>query len=126
MNIKEIKNLFINTLNPLGYGTPRLQGSFREDEEYPESFITFFIVDAPDLSFYDNKAKCKAVYINANFYSSDPELVNTVPEKIIEKLEAVGFIKQGNGADILSDYATHTGWTLNFIYKENLSIKKED
>lgn len=122
MTIKEIKDLLINTLEPLGYGSPRLQGSYREDEAYPDSFITFFIIDSPDLNFYDNKAKCKAIYFNVNFYSSDPELVNTVPAIIAEKLEAVGFIKQGNGADVASDYPTHTGWALNFIYQEKFSI----
>lgn len=126
MTIKEIKDLFIKTLEPLGYGTPRLQGSYREDEEYPDSFITFFVVDSPDLNFYDNKPNCKAVYFSANFYSSNPELVNTVPAAIVEKLETVGFIKQGNGMDVTSDYPTHTGWNLGFIYQEKLSIKKED
>lgn len=126
MTIKEIKDLLINTLTPLGYGTPRLQGSFEKDESYPESFITFFTIDSPDLAFYNNKSNCTAYYFNVNFYSSDPELVNTVPETIAEKLAAVGFKRQGKGTDLVSDYPTHTGWALNFIYQEKLIIKEEN
>lgn len=125
MTIKEVKNLLINTLETLGYGTPRLQGSFEKDETYPDSFITFFTIDTPDIKFYDNKSKCTAYYFNVTFYSSNPELVNTVPEKIIEELEKVGFIKQGKGTDLASDVITHTGWNLSFIYLEKLLIKEE-
>lgn len=125
MTIKEIKDLLIDTLTPLGYGTPRLQGSYREDESYPESFITFFIVDSPELAFYNNKSNSTAFYLDVNFYSSDPDLVNTVPGAISEKLEQVGFIKQGKGTDLVSDYPTHTGWNLGFIYQEKLIIKEE-
>lgn len=125
MKISVVKDLLIKTLEKLGYGEPRLQGSFGKEETYPESFITFFTIDTPDMYFYDNKANCIAFYFNINFYSSDPALVNTVPEKIIEELEKVGFKKQGNGSDLTSDYPTHTGWALNFIYQEKFSIKEE-
>ena len=125
MTIKEIKDLLINTLKILGYGEPRLQGSYGKDEAYPDSFITFFIVDSPSLNFYNNKFNCTAYYLDVNFYSNDPELVNTVPEKIAEELIKVGFIKQGKGADLVSDNKTHTGWNLSFIYQEKLNIKEE-
>ena len=125
MTIKEIKDLFINTLKTLGYGEPRLQGSFGEDEAYPDSFITFFLIDSPDLAFYNNKSNCTAYYFDVNFYSSDPELVNTVPETIAEKLAEVGFTRQGKGTDLVSDYPTHTGWNLGFVYQEKLIIKEE-
>lgn len=122
MTINEIKDLLINSLKNLGYGEPRLQGSFGKDEAYPDSFITFFIIDSPDLAFYNNKSYCTAYYININFYSSDPELVNTVPETIAEKLMEKDFIRQGKGTDLVSDYPTHTGWGLSFIYQEKLKI----
>lgn len=126
MKISEVKELLIKTLEKLGYGEPRLQGSFGKDEAYPESFITFFTIDTPNLNFYDNKSNCIVFYFAINFYSSDPALVNTVPEKIIEELEKVGFKKQGNGSDLTSDYPTHTGWNLSFIYQEKFSIKEEN
>lgn len=126
MTVKEIKDLLIDTLIPLGYGTPRLQGSYGANETYPESFITFFIIDSPDLAFYNNKSNCTAYYLDVNFYSSDPELVNTVPATIAEKLAEVGFIKQGKGTDLVSDYPTHTGWNNSFIYQEKLIIKEEN
>ena len=125
MTIKGVKDLFINTLKDLGYGEPRLQGSFEQYEAYPDSFITFFVVDSPNLNFYNNKSNCVAYYFDVNFYSSDPELVNTVPGTIAEKLAEVGFIKQGNGTDLASDYPTHTGFNLPFIYQEKLIIKEE-
>ena len=119
MAIKEVKNLLIDTLKDMGYGAPRLQGTFAENETYPDSFITFFTIDTPDIRFYDNKTKRTAYYFDVNFYSSNPELVNTVPESIAEKLAKVGFIRQGKGSDLASDVETHTGWNTQYIYLEN-------
>lgn len=126
MTVADVKDLLIKTLTPLGYGIPRLQGTFGARESYPESFITFFTIDTPGLAFYNNKSNCTAFYFDVNFYSSDPELVDTVPETIAEKLTEVGFIKQGKGTDLVSDYPTHTGWNLSFIYQEKLIIKEEN
>ena len=122
MTVQEVKELFLTTLSSLGYGTPRLQGSYKENESYPDSFITYFLIDSADLNFYNNKSNCTAYYFNVNFYSSDPDLVNTVPETITKKLTEVGFIRQGKGTDLASDYTTHTGWNLSFIYQEKFKL----
>ena len=37
---------------------------------------------------------------------------------LLRKAKKAGFIPQGKGQDILSDEPTHTGWAMDFIYKE--------
>jgi len=58
------------------------------------------------------------------FYSDDPTEVNTIPEQISTALKAAGFIPQGKGNDIMAESPTHTGWAMDFIYRETINTKK--
>lgn len=103
-----MKDLLISTLEPLGFPI-RLQGSLGENEQYPESFFTFWNNDTLGDEFYDNDEHSYIWDFDLNFYSSDPALVNT---KLIEAkalLKAKGFIVAGKGYDVPSDEPTHTG-----------------
>ncbi len=103
-----MKDLLIETLEPLGYPI-RLQGSLGENEAYPESFFTFWNNDTSGDEFYDNEEHSYVWDFDLNFYSSDPALVNA---KLIEAkalLKAQGFIVTGKGYDVASDEPTHTG-----------------
>lgn len=96
-----------------------LQGSMREDESYPDSFITFWTDSTTDGAHYDNDTKSYIWSFSVIFYSNSPTMTNTMPEQIRKALKAVGFIPQGKGQDIPSDEPTHTGWAMDFVYKEN-------
>lgn len=103
-----MKDLLINTLEPLGYPII-LQGSLGRDEAYPESFFTFWNNDTEGSEFYNNEEHSYIWDFDLNFYSSDPALVNS---KLIEAktlLKAQGFIVSGKGYDVASDEPTHTG-----------------
>ena len=113
-----MKDLLIETLEPLGYPI-FLQGSLGEDEEYPESFFTFWNNYADGGCFYDNEEHATYWDFDLNFYSSDPALVNT---KLIEAktlLKAQGFIVFGKGHDVVSDEPTHTGRGINVTKIQN-------
>lgn len=112
-----MKDLLITTLEPLGYPI-RLQGSLGENESYPESFFTFWNNDTPDGSHYDNEAMDYVWDFDLNFYSNDPELVNTVLLEGIKKLKEVGFVTRGKGHDVASDEPTHTGRGINVLIIE--------
>ena len=49
-----VRDRLIEALNPLGYEV-KLQGSYAEPEPLPETFITYFILDSPDGSYYDDQ-----------------------------------------------------------------------
>ena len=113
-----MKNLLINELEKFGYPV-YLQGSLNADEDYPETFITFFTYTT-DGSHSDNNVNSIEWNISVILYSSEPKIVNEKPIEIINALKNVGFIPQGKGQDIPSDEPTHTGWAMDFKYIEYL------
>lgn len=109
-----MKDLLIKTLEPLGYPIFQ-QGSLSEDEPYPESFFTFWNNETNGDEFYDNEEHSYIWDFDLNFYSSDPELVNT---KLLEGkalLKKAGFTVTGKGYDVASDEPTHTGRGINIL-----------
>lgn len=112
-----MKNLLITTLESLGYDV-FLQGTLADDEQYPESFITFFTTNSTDHAFYDGEPSGTEWHYTVIFYTSNPVLMSTVPMQIYNTLKKAGFIPQGKGRDIPSDEPTHTGWANDYLYLE--------
>lgn len=113
-----MKELLITLLESFGYPV-FLQGSLSEDEAYPESFFTFWNNETPDGSHYDNEAINYVWNFDVNFYSVDPELVNTMLLQAKAILKQNGFIVGGKGYDVASDEPTHTGRGINVLIVEN-------
>lgn len=97
-----------------------LDGTIDEEEEYPNSFITVWTSFTDDVAHYDDETTAVAWRFNVKFYTTNAALIATVPQEIITLLKAAHFIPQGKGNDIPSDVITHTGWVIEFLYKENL------
>lgn len=115
----DIKDLFINTLkNEFGFPVI-LQGSMSDDDEYPDSFFTFFNNSTTSEAFYDNKETETVWDFDLNFYSNNPDLVNSILLEAKTALKAQGFIIDGKGYDVLSDEPTHTGRGINVLFVEN-------
>lgn len=112
-----IKEILLNTLEKLNYSIYQ-QGTIALDAEYPDSFITFEIVDSQEKEIFDNKSNATEWTISVIFYSVDPLLVQSEGVNIYNTLKNAGFIPQGKGADILSDEPTHTGWVNEYLYLE--------
>lgn len=107
-----MKNLLIETLKPLGFPISQ-QGSLGDDEQYPSSFFTFWNNETYGDAFYDNEEHNDVWDFDLNFYSSDPELVNTKLNEAIRILKQHDFIVSGEGHDVASDEQTHTGRGIN-------------
>lgn len=116
MNVKE---LLITELQKFSDNV-FLQGTFNPNDDYPASFITFWTDYTFDISHYNNDVHSVAWNFSVIFYSSNPKELLKIPFEIIADLKQVGFIPQGKGNDIPSDEPTHTGWAMEFIYKENI------
>lgn len=114
-----MKELLISLLDQFCSEEVYLQGTLNPDEAYPQKFITFFVTESPFDDFYDNNANKINWYVNVMFYSDNPREVLEIPPQIIRTLRNAGFIPQGAGIDIISDVKTHTGWAMEFIYREN-------
>ena len=107
----------IEILSTFGYEVYR-QGSMSDDEEYPETFFTFWNNDSPDHSHYDNSEYGTAWDFDVNVYSTDPALTYSVLADARIALKAAGWIISGKGYDVASDEPTHTGRGINALYLE--------
>lgn len=115
-----MKDKLIQVLETICPDNVYLQGTFSEDEAYPESFITFITDYTNDNSHYDDDVTSIDWSFSVIYYSSDPALVNSVPATIRQSLKEAGFIPQGKGMDIPSDRPTHTGWAMDFVITEEI------
>lgn len=93
-----------------------------DDDEYPESFFTFFNNETSDDDFFDNIETITIWDFDLNIYSSDPEIVNNMLPQAKPLLKAQGFIVDGKGYDVLSDVETHTGRGINILYIERVRL----
>ena len=112
-----MKELLIELLQSFGYPV-FLQGSLSAQEPYPQSFFTFWNNTNVDTRHYDNVPIGFTWNFDVNFYSTYPELVNTMLLQAKALLKQHGFIISGQGYDVYSDEPTHTGRGMNAIIVE--------
>lgn len=115
----DIKQLLIDTLSSFDYPIYQ-QGSMSNDEQYPDSFFTFFNNETSDDAFFDNQETMTIWDFDLNIYSIDPEVVNSALLEAKPLLKQAGFIVNGVGYDVLSDEPTHTGRGINILYIEKV------
>lgn len=113
-----MKKILTELLETFGYPV-FLQGSLNFEEDYPDSFFTFWNFDTPEKAFYDNDANQALWGFWVYFYSADPRLVEEMPEKARKLLRENGFILQGKAHDIAVDKPTHTGAFITVYKFEN-------
>ncbi|MGA4517416.1 hypothetical protein ACPA0F_09115 [Solibacillus silvestris] len=113
-----MKSQLINVLETFCPDNVYLQGTFSENDSYPDEFITFWTNYTDDRAFYDDDVHSTDWQFSVIYYSADPADMPTVPESIISALKAAGFKPQGKGRDVPCDRPTHTGWAMEFIKVE--------
>lgn len=112
-----MEDKLIEILETFGYPVVR-QGSLGPDEEYPDSFFTFWNNDSPDHAHYDNAEYGTEWDFDVNFYSTDPEKTYHVLADARIKLKQNKWIIPGKGYDVASDEVTHTGRGMRAFYLE--------
>ena len=113
-----MKDTLISLLEAFGYPV-FLQGTLADDGSYPSSFFTFWNNDSYDGNHYDNEPICTIWSFYVNFYSTDPDLVNTKLLEAKALLKANGFIISGKGYDVASGVPTHTGRGMTALIRES-------
>lgn len=103
-----MKQELINILEAFGYPV-FLQGSLNDNDNYPDSFFTFWNFQTPEAAYYDDKANRAVWGFWVYFYSTNPALVESVPERARKVLKGADWILQGKANDINVDRVTHTG-----------------
>lgn len=102
--MQDVFNLF----EAMGYEYHR-QGSLSDEGEFPASFFTFWNIDSPEMSFYDNRAKRYVELIQVCFYTSDAKLIYSVMDEFVERAKNAGFVPQSMPKDTPSGRASHSG-----------------
>lgn len=120
-----MKKALVTLLKTLGYPV-FLQGTLQNTEAYPESFLTFWNFDTPEAAFYDNGAGRAVWGFWVYFYSTSPELVESVPEQARQLLKQNGYILDGKAHDIGVDKPTHTGAFITVYKFENYTPEEEN
>lgn len=105
----------IEVLITFGFSVRR-QGSLAENEDYPESFFTFWNNNSTDHAHYDNTEHGTEWDFDVNFYSTDPFQTYRVLADARQRLKERGFIISGKGYDVASDEVTHIGRGMNVLY----------
>ena len=113
-----MKDKLIKLLEPLGYPV-RLHGSLNPDEEYPETFFTFWNFETPEGSFYDNAAHEAIWGFWLYLYSDDASVLEKVLEEARHVLITNNWSADSRGEDVASDVSTHTGRMIEVYYIEN-------
>ena len=119
-----IKNNLVVLLETLNYPV-FLQGSLNPDEQYPDSFFTFWNFDTPETAFYDDAANRAVWGFWIYFYSVDPVLVEQMSEQARQLLKQHGYILQGKPNDISVDRPTHSGVMFTTYKFENYESEVE-
>ena len=76
-----MEDLLVETLENLKLPVIK-QGTLAEEDQYPDTFITFWNNSSEGESFYDNDEHSCLWDFDVNVYSVDPEEVNSVLIKI--------------------------------------------
>ena len=113
-----MKQKLVDLLMVLGYPV-FLQGSLNPDEEYPDSFFTFWVFQADEKKHYDDRPVSCEWGFWIYFYTDDPELIMSEPLKAKKMLMENRFVFQGKPVDVKSDKPSHTGTMLTCYIIEN-------
>lgn len=101
--MQELFNLFEEI------GLPYFRQGSLSDKDYKPSFFTFWNIDTPNDSFYDNAEHRFIEYVQVGFYTNDASKIYSVMENFIEQAKRKGFVVQGRAKDANADKDNYFG-----------------
>lgn len=90
-------------------GLPYFRQGSLSDEDYQPSFFTFWNIDTPNDSFYDNHETRYIEYVQVGFYTNDATKIYSGMDEFIEKAKAKGFVIEGRPKDANADKENYFG-----------------
>jgi hypothetical protein len=90
-------------------GLPYFRQGSMSDEQYQPSFFTFWNIDTPNDSFYDNKATRYIEYVQVGLYTNDAKNIYSVMDDFIKKAKEKGFVVEGRAQDANADKESYFG-----------------
>ena len=106
-----------DTLEPLGYPLS-LQGSYADNAIFPETFITYQLIDSQNNSHADNLPTSTTHRIQLSLYSKKPVIQQGADTTLKSVMLPSGFVRAG-GRDLPFNQDTgHYGYTCDYRYFE--------
>lgn len=93
-------------------GLPYFRQGSLTDETYPPEFFTFWNIDTPNASFYDNKEHRYIEYVQIGFYTNDASKIYSQLDEggeFFTKAKERGFVFDGRARDANADKADYFG-----------------
>lgn len=90
-------------------GLPYFRQGSLSDEDYPPSFFTFWNIDTPNDSFYDNTEHRFIEYVQVGFYTNDATAIYSGMDNFIAKAKEKGFVLDGRPKDANADKPDYFG-----------------
>lgn len=90
-------------------GLPYFRQGSLSDADYTPSFFTFWNIDTPNDSFYDNAEHRYIEYVQVGFYTNDASKIYSVMDDFIERAKAKGFAVDGRAKDANADKDNYFG-----------------
>lgn len=90
-------------------GLPYFRQGSLSDDEYEPSFFTYWNIDTPNDSFYDNAEHRFIEYVQVGFYTNDARKIYSVMDNFTEQAKAKGFVVDGRPKDANADKDNYYG-----------------
>lgn len=90
-------------------GLPYFRQGSLSDEDYQPSFFTYWNIDTPNVSFYDNHETRFIEYMQVGFYTNDANKIYSVMDEFIAKAKSKGFVLAGRANDANSGKVNYFG-----------------
>ena len=91
------------------FGLPYYRQGSLADEDYNPSFFTFWNIDTPQDSHYENALHGYNEYVLVGFYTNDASKIYSVMEDFIERAKAKGFVIAAMPQDANADKDNYFG-----------------
>lgn len=109
-------------------GLPYFRQGSLSDEDYPPDFFTFWNIDTPNDSFYDNHETRYIPYIQIGWYTNDASKIYSQLEEggdFYQKAKEKGFVFDGRAKDAPADKDNYYGRVCYLRIIHNIT-KQED
>lgn len=90
-------------------GFPYFRQGSLSDADYQPYFFTYWNVDTPNDSFYDNSEHRFIEYVQIGFYTNDAENIYSVMDDFIKRAKAKRFVVEGRPKDANADKKDYFG-----------------
>ena len=90
-------------------GLPYFRQGSMSDEDYKPSFFTFWNIDTPNDSFYDNHETRYIEYVQVGYYTNDATKIYSGMDEFIAKAKLKGFVVEGRPKDANADKDNYFG-----------------